>query len=578
MGLWNIKNNWVCLALLAVVVFSAFGNALFNGFVYDDHYLIKDNPFIRSFSNLPEVLTSDVTVVTPIAKPSGYYRPVSMFFLMLMYKIWGLHTFGLHLMSLLLHLANTFLVFLIIGRITSDRMTALATGLIFAVHPIHVEAVTPIFNYMGILASCFSLLSFWFFIESRKAGRGRDFSLSVLFCFLAMFSKEEAIVLPAVFVLCDLYFMANFHWEDLKERLPRYAWFALPVAACIFARYIMMQKAAAFGFWHLNLGFNILSDGGALAQIVTTVKIFAEYFRILLFPFRLSAFYLLPEPAALSRAEIFVAVAAVLGIFAFAFAGAKKYKLISFFIFFFFINSFMVSNIIPVGGLFAERFMYLPSVAFCFMVAYGLTAGARHLQRKNEKWGALSLLIALVVVVGVYGQATAARNYVWRNDVMLWSDTAQKTPQSSKPLHYLGDAYAYHGSAYYDQALTAYQEALQRPDAPEVALRNAMGTLYGLKGQQELALKEFERALHLDRQSPAGYYNIGITYYFQGEYSKALEYFAAGQRVDKNYFWLYYGIGLVLEKEGKRDEARAMFTKALALEPRFEAAKTALGK
>ncbi|HOD12393.1 MAG TPA: tetratricopeptide repeat protein [Candidatus Omnitrophota bacterium] len=576
--MWNAKNNWVYLGILAVAVFVVFGNALSNGFVYDDHYLIKDNEFIRNFSNLPEVLTSDVAVVTPIAKPSGYYRPVSMLFLMLMYQLWGLNTFGLHLTSLLLHLGTTFLVFLLISQMALSKKTGLITALIFAVHPIHVEAVAPIFNYMGVLASFLSLLSFWFFLQSTKTGDKKYFLFSVVFCFLAIFAKEEAIVLPAIFVLYDLYFIAEFRFRDLARRLMRYAWFVLPAACYIAARVFVMQKAAALGFWHLNLGFNIISDGGVLAQVAMFAKTFLNYFWILIYPFRLSAFYLLPQPETLSAVEIFLSFFIVGSILSFAITMAKRYRLASFFALFFFITSFMISNIIPIGGLFAERFMYLPSVSFCFFLAWVIVEASKRLSKHDARQEQMILGIGLVLVLGLYGQASASRNYIWRNDVTLWSDTCQKTPRSAKPFHYLGDAYAYHGSAYYDKALEAYRQALQRPDAQKIALHSAIGTLYGLMGQHDLALIEFSSAFRLDQNSVSHYYNLGVTHHFLGEHEKALAYFQAGQDMDKNYFWLYYGMGLVYQKQGKVSAARDMFTRALKIEPRFEAAKTALEK
>ncbi len=576
MGMWNEKNNWVSLGVLAVVVFVVFGNALFNGFVYDDHYLIKDNEFIRDFSNLPEILTSDVAVVTPIAKPSGYYRPVSMLFLMVMYKVWGLNTFGLHLTSLLLHLGSTCLVFLMISQIALSKKIGLITALIFAVHPVHVEAVTPIFNYMGVLASFLSLFSFWFFLKNVKTRRKKYFLFSVIFCSFAIFAKEEAIVLPAIFVLYDLYFIAEFRLKDLACRLMRYAWFALPAVCYIAARIVVMQKAAALGFWHMNLGFNIISDGGVLAQVVMFAKTFMNYFWILIFPFRLSAFHLLPQPETLSAAEIFLSFFIVGSVLVFAIMMAKRYRLASFFILFFFITSFMISNIIPIGGLFAERFMYLPSVSFCFFLAWMIVEASKCLSKHDARQEQMILGAGLVIILGLYGQAAASRNYIWRNDVILWSDTARKTPQSYRPFLYLADAYAYHGDVYAAKALAAYQQALQRPGAPELQIRHSLGRLYGVVGQYDLALKELETAFALGGPSAVVYYNFGITYYFLGQYEKALAYFQAGQDIDKNYFWLYYGMGLAYQKQGKINTARDMFTRALEIEPRFKIAQTAL--
>lgn len=572
------KNNWFCFFVLALAVFIVFGNAFFNGFVYDDHYLIKDNPYIKDFVYLGKVLSSDVAVATSIEKPSGYYRPASMVFLMAAYKIFGLNTAGLHLLSLLLHIINVFFIFLLIKRISGSVFLGFLTAVIFAVHPIHVEAVTPIFNFMGLLATFFSLASFWAFVKSQQDKKKRFFVLSVLLFFFAVSSKEEAVTLPAVFVLYDLYFVSNLNWKAWAGHLLKYGWFLIPAAVYLALRFLYMPRETTLGFWSLHLSFNVPQARFFTDQILSAAKIFADYLWLLIFPFRLSAYYLLKDPQQLNLVEKIVSAAAVLGLAAAGFYFADRRRLLSFFIFFFFITAFIFSNMIPVGGLFAERFMYFPSLFFCVVLGM-VFKGLFDLFSKDQK--ALRRLIPvvlLIVTLGLYAKTCAERNYVWRNDIILWKDTCQKTTQGSQPFRYLGDAYAYHGPAYYHQALAAYEEALKKPDAPQMTLRNSIGTIYGLMNQQDLALAQFKGALALGQSFPVNYYNVGITYYYKGDYEKALAYFNAGQALDKNYFWLYYGRGLVYEKEGRPVQAREMFEAALKIRPDFKVAQDALAR
>ncbi|MCX5680914.1 MAG: glycosyltransferase family 39 protein, partial [Candidatus Omnitrophica bacterium] len=414
----GVKNNWFCFFIFAAIVFIIFGNALFNSFVYDDHYLIKDNKYIQNFSYLGKVLSSDVTVASPIEKTSGYYRPFAMLFLMLMYKIWGLNTFGLHLTTVLNHLANTFFLFLLIKKISNNTALGLMAGVIFAVHPIHVEAVTPIFNFMGILATLFSLASFLAFVKSQQEGRRCFFVSSIFLFFCALFSKEEAITLPAAFILYDFCFLSDFNLKIFSKRARRYTWFLIPVGLYILARLIVIQKPAALGFWGLNLNFNVAPVNFLLAQVLSTLKIFFDYLVILIFPFKLSAYYLLGDPLRLTGLQIFSSIFVVLGLIMCAFYFANKDKMVSFFIFFFFISSFMVSNIIPIGGLFAERFMYLPSVSFCFLLAYVFLRLFQRFQNGNNAQARFALIMVFIFMIGLYAQAAVARNYVWRNDII----------------------------------------------------------------------------------------------------------------------------------------------------------------
>lgn len=244
-----LNNNFLVLALFFLVIGLVFANALFNDFAYDDHYLILENPFIRSFDSFKDILTKDVTLATPLQKASGYYRPVSMIFLMGLYQLWGINPFGLHLMNVFLHVFNTFFVFLIGCAIIKDRRIAILGGFIFAIHPIHVEAVAPIFNYMGLLASFFALASFYCFLKSEHLQKVFQSMLSIFFFSLGLLAKEEVIVLPFIFILHDLLFRDRSCSSKNKYFLASYSWFFVSTLGYLFLRsqIIEQEKLLVFG-------------------------------------------------------------------------------------------------------------------------------------------------------------------------------------------------------------------------------------------------------------------------------------------------------------------------------------------
>ena len=571
-----LKSNTFVFLILVVVVFMVFGNALFNEYSYDDHYLILDNHYIRDLANFKDFLLNDVAIMTPIEKPSGYYRPVSMIFLVLNYKIWGLNAFGLHLTSVLIHLLNCFLVFLITKQIVKNFWVPFLSSLIFAVHPIHSEAVAPIFNYMGILASLFALSSVWTFIKFRLTQKMKYMILSVLFFLLAVFSKEEAIVLPGIFVLYDFYFCSEFSVLKVLKRWKQYLFLVSPAIFYIVLRFFVFGKEAAFGFWRMNMELNIPASSCLTDQIITTFYIFFKYFLLLLFPVRLSAFYAIKPAISLMPIEIFLSVYFILFVVLYATVFAKKKPVISFFISWFFVSSFMISNIVPVGGLFSERFMYFPSVAYCFFVGLFFYNAMFFLKGQNERQKRLLVILGFLTVFVLYAQKTTIRNYVWRNDITLWTDTVQKTPESSHPILYLADSYYFYGEAFYDKALKAYLKALEYPKAPKARIKNSIGKFYGLQNKHAEALKYFKDALELDPQDVKTLYNVGVTYYFLDQYNEAAKYFEKVNFIDKDYPWGYYGLGLVYQKKNQQSKAREFFEKALELDPSLVNAKIAL--
>jgi len=574
MKLLSKDSNLSIFLILGIVIFVIFGNALFNNFSYDDNYLILENGYIRDFSHLKQIFFSDVTEATPLQKASGYYRPISMFYLVVLYSIVGLHALGLHLSNVLLHLLNSFLVFLLVDAITKKRKVAFLSSLIFAVHPIHVEAVAPIFNYMGLLASMFSLASFWMFVKSDGLKQKYYALGAVLLFFLALFSKEEAIVLPAIYILYDFFFIYRFSFKKILRLSARYLWFFLIAALYLFARSNIIEKSAAFGFWSLSLNLNVAAEPNMFLHLVSVIRIFAQYLGLFVAPIKLSAFYLLYPVAAVGSVTIFISIFVVLGALAYAVFFAKKTPVVSFFIWFFFLSSFLISNVIPIGGLFAERFMYFPSVAYCVLFAstfFYLIEKWRSPRMRNAKF---LLQVFLVVVIVLYTQKTVARNYVWRNDVTLWSDTQKKTPQSSIVRIFYADAlYRYE---IFDKAIEQYRIALSFPGVPASRMYNAIGKVYGRRNQYDKAIVEFKKALAANPLDIETHYNLGISYLFKGQTDVALEYFQTGKTIDNNYPWIYYGMGMAYEKKGNLAVARPLYQRAFELNPDHKETKEAL--
>ncbi|MDD3374783.1 MAG: tetratricopeptide repeat protein [Candidatus Omnitrophica bacterium] len=570
-----LRSNTFVFLLLTAVVFLVFGNALFNEYSYDDHYLILNNQYIQDFSHFKDFLFNDVTVMTSIEKSSGYYRPVSMIFLVLNYKLWGFNAFGLHLMSVIIHLLNCFFVFLIIKQIAKNFWISFLSSLIFAVHPIHVEAVAPIFNYMGILASFFALFSFWAFVKSDSMRNLKYVILSVVLFLFSVFSKEEAIILPGIFVLYDFYFCSGYSVLSVLRKWKQYLFLIAPAILYIALRFLVFGKQAALGFWNMNIEFNIATNNNAWDQVAIIFYVFFKYFSILIFPVNLTAFYLIKPATSLMPIEIFVSIFSVLFLVGYAILSARRNSIVSFFIGWFFVSSIMISNIIPIGGLFSERFMYFPSVAYCFFIGYFFYRLPIFLKDVDNRKRSFFAVIGFLVIFILYAQKTVARNYVWKNDITLWSDTAKKTPESYRPYLSLADAYHFYGEQYYDKALDAYLKVLEYPEAPKLRVQNSIGKFYGMQNNHQKALEYFKAALVENPEDVDTLYNVGVTYYFLNQNDEAARYFEKVNFIDKDYPWGYYGLGLVFQKKGQNRKAKELFAKALELDPEFKSAQIA---
>ncbi len=566
-------NNISVFFIIAISIFIAYGNTLFNQFVYDDGYLIVNNPFIKDFQHLPEAFTKDVTQLTPFKKDSGYYRPLSMAYLFMGYKLWHLNPMGWHLGNILLHLLNSFLVFLLVRFISKNRGLSFLAGLFFALHPIHVEAVAPIYNFMGLLATFFVLKSFVAFVKSDGMKKFAYGLLALIMYLLAVLAKEEVFIFPAIFVLYDYYFISH-SWRKTLMNIWRYGGFFLIAIGYLFLRWSSVERGAALGLWHFPLTFNVEPAASGLLHILTVCKLYVIYIYRLILPVSLSAFYMIPAIKTVFSMESLVSLMICGAVFFLAWEEKRKRPLVSFFIWFFFLSSLMISNLIPIGGLFAERFMYLPSLSFCFLLAYFFIQQLDKAEREGRETRQKMFLIALLTLLILYGMQTATRNYTWRSNISLWEDTVKKAPLSY--VAHLNLANAYYKAELYRDALNEYQKALHLSQHQAPYIYNAIGKIYGIKKDYPKALEAFGRTVEMAPGFVEGYYNLGITHFYRGDNKLALGYFTKAANLAPEYPWSYYGLGLVWEKKGDWEKAKVYFQKALDKAPNFSAARQAL--
>src|SRR5947207_2272690 len=191
----------VALAMVASLV------TLFNEFACDDATQITDNPLIKSLANLPAAFTSSVWQFAP-AEITGvsqsYYRPLFNTWLMISNALFGTKPWGWHLLALLLHAAATAMVFVVIRELFERRRLALIAACLFAVLPVHAEAVAWVSGSVFVLTTVLLLAALAFYLRYRKAGKPYQLVLALAFYLLALWSTEAALALPLVVAYLEL--------------------------------------------------------------------------------------------------------------------------------------------------------------------------------------------------------------------------------------------------------------------------------------------------------------------------------------------------------------------------------------
>lgn len=407
-------NRSPVLAVLFVVSLLsalAYGGSLRNGFVWDDRTLIVDNPHVRELREAPGYFTDPATLSAEklLAKT---YRPLQTLSFAVDHALWNGWAGGFHLTSLLVHVLTSLMVFVTFREVAGTAPSAVA-AIAFSIHPALSEGVLSLAARGGQLSALFGLTATALFLRIRSPFDARHLASLAAFA-LAVLSKEPGIAVAALLPLCQ--FATGRPWAlGWRSSLALHLPFGLVAAAYLVVRHQVVGAMTVQPWW----------GGSPWATLALQAKVFAEYFRLLLWPFRLQGRYTV-EPLA-PFPDLAVAAAATLCVALVALAardlrrdGARGF--VAFGIAWFFLAMLPVSNIVPIpGSMMGERFTTL---AFAGLFPL-LAAAASRLPGSR-----------LAVPAAVLGTVAAAsflvtdirRTAVWASDATFFELLARQEP------------------------------------------------------------------------------------------------------------------------------------------------------
>ena len=473
--------------LLALAVALAYSNSLDAGFIYDDHAFVANNIEIRTFTPLSKFLLSPETFSQPAN--DHVYRPLASFSFAVNYALGGLRTRGYHVMNLLFHTLNAFLVLLLLRRIGFSGGPSFAGALLFAIHPVHTEAVTWISGRGNVLFLFFFLLSYLLYTRINDAAglrRTAIFLGSLAAYGLSLLAKEMALPLPALLFGHDLYFHRDWNRERVLRRLPRYAAFALVAIAYILLRTHVLGKVGQVAY----------HGGSAYVTFLVMLRALAIYARLLFVPVGLSLSRHFEPSYSIFEGPVFLSLCLVLLAVGAGAAAFRRSPHFSFGLFWFAAAMLPVLNIIPINAIVADRFLYGPSISFCILTA-GLTAGS-YKEAESRK---LFTALASAALVFCCMLLSIARNNDYSNPIALWKKTAASSPRSYVAFNNLGNQYMKQGRL--AEAIDALNRSLEIDDSLPFAHLN-LAICYKETGEIGMAIRHYETALtRMDKKADA---------------------------------------------------------------------------
>ncbi len=609
------------LILIILVGFVIYSNSFDVPFHLDDSLYISENPLVK-----------DLTYYIEPSKAAGaerYETFLSRFIghltFALNYKVHGLDVFGFHLVNVLIHVLNSFLVYSFIvlsfrtpGISITDmgkhsRNIALISALLFVSHPVQTQAVTYITQRFASLATLFYLGTLVAYIKARlsegKSEKWIFYFLSLVLCILAMKTKEIAITLPVALMLYEFMFFKGPKVKRLVFLLPLF----LPVIL-IPLSFISLDTSTPEIMNKLKGTSRVLTDLSRSDYLFTQFRVITTYIRLLLLPMNQSLEYSYPVYRSFTQPAVIFSFLFLVSLFSFGIYMLKLSKspsgahlrLAAFGVFFFFIALATESGFIPIADIAFEHRVYLPSMGAFTALGTGLFVLGHRPEKINMK---RAMTAAFILILIVLSTAAHERNRIWTNGMTLWSDVVKKAEGNIRAQNNLGLEYRARGNP--DLAIEHFKKALQKKtvanDPLYAKIHNNLGSAYLAKGMiskasihletairidpgfadayvnlgnvyQRLqlfdkALKQYKTALQLDPDDATAYNNIGNVHYRKGSLDKAIAYYQMSLRLNNLNPDVHFNLGHTYLVKGEMEKARAELETTLIISPSYEKAR-----
>jgi len=535
---------WLLSALLAVVTLALYWPAMRHDFVYDDKLYVTMNVHVQNGLTLADVKWA---FSNPVA---SNWHPLTMLSHMLDRQLFGLKPWGHHLTSVLLHVVNTVLVFLLLVRLTGAMWRSVLVAALFGLHPLHVESVAWVAERKDVLSTFFFLLTlraYARYVEKSKVNSSKStvhspqskvfYSLAVVLFALGLMSKPMVVTLPFVLLLLDYWplkrvtcdgwrvtgsdsrltpSLHRFITPLLRLLLEKLPFFGLAAVASIVTFVVQQHSGAMKMFQSLPLGARV---GNALVS-------YCRYLGKLSWPADLAVFY--PLRGHWPVAQVLLAGGLLLGITVLfiVLRGRYPFKLMGWL--------WYCGTLVPVIGLvqvgdqaMADRYTYIPSLGVLILVIWGVYELAC-----RWRYHALVLSVAGGLAIVLCFGLTRLQLGHWQDNETLFRHALAVTENNYLAHNNLGIALDREGRT--GEAISQFQETIRlTPDDAEA--QNNLGVALNKMGRIDEAISHYQEAIRLKPGFAGFYNNLGIAFGMKGQIDEAINQFQEAIRLKHDF-------------------------------------------
>jgi protein O-mannosyl-transferase len=569
---YNLRLILLLSLLLVSVTIGIFWQTGNHDFIsLDDGQYVTENSHIRAGLTRESLGWAFKTI------EAANWHPLTWLSHMADSQIYGMNPGRHHLTSVLLHAANTLLLFLFLSATTKTLWRSFFVAALFAIHPLHVESVAWVAERKDVLSTFFSMLTLLLYVRYVARPGFVRYCLALSAFAMGLMAKPMLVTLPFVLLLLDYWPLRRFTTRQAT---------APPMTDALISPHqkfsILKLAREKIPFFILSVASSVITlfaqkAGGALAKleavslpyrVANALLAYAGYLEKMCWPKNLAIIY--PLPPTIPALKI-VGAALLLTVVSFLVVRKRHrhpYLLVGWL--------WYLGTLVPVIGLvqvgsqaMADRYTYFPLIGPFFMLVWGISE-----QLSGWRYRNAVLAAAGAIVLTLLGYSTWQQLGYWKNNFTIYGHALKVTENNKFAYINLGVALSETGGS--DVAIPYYTSGLRNRFYAADAHLN-LGILLAGQGKYFEAIRHYQQALQLRPDDAEAWYNLGLSLASQGKTDEAIAHFREALRLNPDDADTHNNLGVLLAGKKKFEEAISHYSEALRIRPDFEQARNNLG-
>jgi Flp pilus assembly protein TadD len=545
---------------------------------YDDSVYVYENHHVTNGLTYEGVIAAFTT-----APAGGNWLPLTWLSFMLDCQLFGPNPGRMHMVNVLLHIANTLLLFAVLKKMTGSLWPSVFVAAAFALHPMHVESVAWVTERKDVLSTLFWLLTMAAYAGYVKRPSVFRYTAALLLFAIGLMAKPMLVTLPFVLLLLDYWPLNRFEgaWppKNSGRQIHRSATMMMNKRPNFYRLVIEKVPFVILSVVSSTITFLVQRGGGTMTDITVFsmesrfAKAFLSYVRYIgkmFWPRDLAVLYPFGEADDVPFWQFLLCALLLMGVTGLVifWGRSRKYLPVGWFWF--------VGTLIPVIGLvqvgpqaYADRYTYISHIGLFIIIAWGLPELLSRWPYRRTVLG-----VSMVGVLTASGLCAYRQTSYWKDGITLFSH-ALKITQNNYTMHNnLGAAYNRLGR--YEEAIEAYQQAI-RIKVNYAEAYNNLGIAYGALGRYQEAIESYQRAVRIKPNGAKTYNNLGVSYSGLGRYEEAVGVYLQAIRLKPDYANAYYNLGLAYGNLGRYKDAIEAYRQTIRIKPDDAYAHLGLG-